>query len=75
MNVLNKVGSFVKKAAVASCAVALPVAAMAADTIDPTAMVEGINSGKAVVVAVAGAVFALVGLVVAIKFGRKSAGA
>ena len=74
MNVLNKVGSFVKKAAVAS-AVALPVAAMAADTIDPTAMVEGINGGKAVIVAVAGAVFALVGLVVAIKFGRKAAGA
>lgn len=75
MTVLHKVGSFAKKTGVTLCAVALPVAAMAADTIDPTAMVEGINSGKAVVVAVAGAVFALVGLVVAIKFGRKSAGA
>ena len=75
MTVLHKVGSFAKKTGVALGAVALPVAAMAADNIDPAAMVEGINSGKTVIVAVATAVFALVGLVVAIKFGRKAAGA
>ena len=60
-------------AAVAATALmAAPV--MAADDLDPSALVAGINSSKAIVVAVGTAIFGVIGILVALRYGRKASG-
>ena len=62
-----------KKLGMAAALLATPFAAFAADTIDPAPLVEGINAGKPVVLAVGAAIFGLVGLVVALTYGKRAA--
>lgn len=62
-----------KKLGMAAVVVALPAVSFAADTIDPAPLVEGITAGKPVVLAVGAAIFALVGLVVALTYGKRAA--
>lgn len=60
-------------AAVAATALmAAPV--MAADDLDTSALVAGINSSKAIVVAVGTAIFGVIGILVALRYGRKASG-
>lgn len=61
-----------KKLALVATAVTLPVSAMAAQ-IDPTALTGGINDAAAVIIAVATAIFGLVGLLVAITYSKRAA--
>lgn len=61
-----------KKLAVVATAVTLPVTAMAAD-IDASALTGGIEGAGAVIVAVATAIFGLVGLLVAITYSKRAA--
>lgn len=61
-----------KKLGMAAVVVALPAVSFAADTIDPAPLVEGINSGKPVILAVGAAIFALIGILVALSFGKKA---
>lgn len=46
----------------------------AADELDTTALVSGINSSKAIVVAVGTAIFSVIGILVALRYGKKAAG-
>lgn len=62
-----------KKLGMAVVLATMPFAAFAADTIDPAPLVEGINAGKPVVLAVGAAIFGLVGLVVALTYGKRAA--
>lgn len=62
-----------KKLGMAAVVVALPAVSFAADSIDPAPLVEGINAGKPVVLAVGAAIFGLVGLVVALTYGKRAA--
>ena len=45
----------------------------AADTIDTTEIVAGINSAKSVVIAIGAAIFGVVGILVALRYGKKAA--
>lgn len=51
---------------------ALPALSFAND-IDPSALTSGITAGKAVIIAVATAIFGLLGLIVAIRYGKRAA--
>ena len=62
-----------KKLGMAVVLATMPFAAFAADTIDPAPLVEGITAGKPVVLAVGAAIFSLVGLVVALTYGKRAA--
>ena len=62
-----------KKLVMAAVLVALPVVSFAAETIDPAPLVEGITAGKAVILAVGSAVFTLLGIVVALNYGKRAA--
>lgn len=62
-----------KKLGMAVFLATMPFAAFAADTIDPAPLVEGISAGKPVVLAVGAAIFGLVGLVVALTYGKRAA--
>lgn len=62
-----------KKLGMALVLATVPLASFAADTIDPAPLVEGINAGKPVVLAVGAAIFSLVGLVVALTYGKRAA--
>jgi len=62
-----------KKLGMAIVLATMPLASFAADSIDPAPLVEGINAGKPVVLAVGAAIFALVGLVVALTYGKRAA--
>lgn len=64
-----------KKLGMAAVVVALPTVSFAADAIDPAPLVEGITAGKPVVLAVGAAIFGLIGLLVALKFGKRASGA
>lgn len=41
--------------------------------IDPSALVSGINSSKAIVIAVGTAIFGVIGILVALRYGKKAA--
>ena len=58
-------------AVAATTLMAAPV--WAADTIDTTELVAGINSSKAIVIAVGTAIFGVVGILVALRYGKKAA--
>ena len=45
----------------------------AADTIDTTELVSGINSAKPIVIAVGAAIFGVIGILVALRYGKKAA--
>ena len=45
----------------------------AADEIDTTSLVSGINSAKAIVIAVGAAIFGVIGILVALRYGKKAA--
>lgn len=62
-----------KKLGMAVVLATMPLASFAADAIDPAPLVEGINAGKPVVLAVGAAIFGLVGLVVALTYGKRAA--
>lgn len=62
-----------KKLGVAAVVVALPAVSFAAETIDPAPLVEGINAGKPVILAVGAAIFSLIGIVVALNYGKRAA--
>lgn len=53
-------------------ATAMPAVAFAAD-IDPQPLVDGISGAKTVIIAVAGAIFTLVGMLVAIRYAKRVA--
>ena len=61
-----------KKLGMAIVLATMPLASFAADTIDPAPLVEGINAGKPVILAVGAAIFALIGILVALSFGKKA---
>ena len=61
-----------KKLAVVASAVTFPVAAMAAE-IDASKLTGGIDNASGVIVAVATAIFGLVGLLVAISYSKRAA--
>lgn len=46
----------------------------AADELDPAALVSGINSSKAIVIAVGTAIFGVIGILVALRYGKKASG-
>lgn len=62
-----------KKLGMAVVLATMPFAAFAADNVDPAPLVEGISAGKPVVLAVGAAIFGLVGLVVALTYGKRAA--
>ena len=72
---MNRFVKFLNRGKAAASALPLIVAShvYAADTIDPAPLVEGIGAGKPVIIAVAGAVFALIGIVVAIAYAKRAA--
>lgn len=45
----------------------------AADEIDTTALVSGINSSKTIVIAIGTAIFGVIGILVALRYGKKAA--
>lgn len=45
----------------------------AADNIDTTELVAGINSAKPIVIAVGTAIFGVIGILVALRYGKKAA--
>lgn len=51
-----------------------PVWAADSDALDPAALVSGINSSKAIVIAVGTAIFGVIGILVALRYGRKASG-
>lgn len=51
-----------------------PVWAADADALNTAALVAGINSSKAIVVAVGTAIFSVIGILVALRYGKKAAG-
>lgn len=51
-----------------------PVWAADSDALDPAALVNGINSSKAIVIAVGTAIFGVIGILVALRYGRKASG-
>ena len=51
-----------------------PVWAADSDALDPSALVSGINSSKATVIAVGTAIFGVIGILVALRYGRKASG-
>lgn len=51
----------------------LPALAMASDTIDATKLTAGIDGSKPIIIAVAASIFALVGLLVAIRYAKRAA--
>lgn len=61
-----------KKLGMAAVVVALPAVSFAADSIDPAPLVDGISAGKPVVLAVGSAIFGLIGILVALNFGKKA---
>ena len=61
-----------KKLGMAVVLATMPFAAFAADTIDPAPLVEGISAGKPVILAVGAAIFGLIGILVALSFGKKA---
>ena len=61
-----------KKLGMAIVLATMPLVSFAADTIDPAPLVEGINAGKPVILAVGAAIFALIGILVALSFGKKA---
>lgn len=54
-------------------AMAVPSVAMANTSIDATKLTEGITAAGPIIVAVGGAVFVLVGLVVCIRYAKRAA--
>ena len=62
-----------KQAAMGAFLALMSAYTFAADEIDPAPLVNGINSAKPVVIAIAGAIFAVIGLVVAINYGKRAA--
>lgn len=50
-----------------------PVWAGDSDALDPAALVSGINSSKAIVIAVGTAIFGVIGILVALRYGKKAA--
>ena len=61
-----------KKLGMAAVVVALPAVSFAADSIDPAPLVDGISAGKPVILAVGAAIFGLIGILVALNFGKKA---
>lgn len=51
-----------------------PVWAADSDALDPAALVSGINSSKAIVIAVGTAIFGVIGILVALRYGKKASG-
>ena len=45
----------------------------AADELDATSLVSGINSSKAIVIAIGTAIFGVIGILVALRYGKKAA--
>ena len=63
-----------KKLGMAIVLATMPLASFAADAIDPAPLVEGITAGQPVVLAVGAAIFGLIGVLVALKFGTRASG-
>ncbi len=61
-----------KKLGMAIVLATMPLVSFAADTIDPAPLVEGISAGKPVILAVGAAIFGLIGILVALSFGKKA---
>ena len=70
---MNKLKQTWQRGVAAVTVAALPALAMAADTIDATKLTEGIDASKAIIIAVATSIFALVGLLVAIRYAKRAA--
>ena len=51
-----------------------PVWAADSDVLDPAVLVSGINSSKAIVIAVGTAIFGVIGILVALRYGKKASG-
>ena len=58
-------------AVAATTLMAAPV--WAADTIETTDLVAGINSSKSIVIAIGTAIFGVIGILVALRYGKKAA--
>lgn len=50
-----------------------PVWAADEGALDPSALVSGINSSKVIVIAVGTAIFGVIGILVALRYGKKAA--
>ena len=64
--------SKIKRSSAVLVAAALPAVSFAAD-LDATAMTSGLESAKTIVIAVGTAIFAIVGIIAAIRYAKRAA--
>ena len=68
---MTKMSKFKRSSAVLAAA-ALPAVSFAAD-LDATAMTSGLESAKTIVIAVGTSIFAIVGIIAAIRYAKRAA--